>query len=366
MLTLAPTRIFVVPSWSRQSLEIRTYTKNNVIPQLARWAGYVVGRGRVPLSRHPAWGLTLDNSLLHSPFWLEARRGAETCGLLVLSHVRSFLFGRYLVSLPYLNYGGVLAEDEAAARALVDRAVDLADELDVRFLELRQEQAIPHSALMQRPNAKVNMQVRLPGTAEELWRRLSPKVRNQVRKAQKGGLQVRWGRHELLPDFYSVFSRNMRDLGTPVYGRALFGGALETFPDRSELAMVYCASEPVAGAICLHGWGVSEVPSASGLRSFRHTNANMLLYWHMLMRAIARRQTIFDFGRSSPDSNTYRFKKQWGAIPQPTQWQYYLRSGSVSDVRIDNPKYERLIHLWQHLPVSLTRWIGPSIVRGIP
>jgi hypothetical protein len=75
---------------------------------------------------------------------------------------------------------------------------------------------------------------------------------------------------------------------------------------------------------------------------------------------------MFDFGRSSRESNTYRFKKQWGAIPEPAEWQYHLRAGSVSEMRPENVKYRRLIRLWQRLPVPLTRLIGPPIVRGIP
>jgi hypothetical protein len=90
------------------------------------------------------------------------------------------------------------------------------------------------------------------------------------------------------------------------------------------------------------------------------------MYWHLLQRAIERGQQGFDFGRSSADSNTYRFKKQWGAKPEPAAWQYYVRSGNPGDMRPENSKYARAVRVWQKLPVPLTRLIGPSIVRGIP
>jgi serine/alanine adding enzyme len=92
----------------------------------------------------------------------------------------------------------------------------------------------------------------------------------------------------------------------------------------------------------------------------------MLMYWKLLERSIERGQGVFDFGRSSPESNTYRFKKQWGATPFPAEWQHYVRHGTATDMRPDNPRYERLIRIWQRLPVALTRQIGPAIVRGIP
>ena len=92
----------------------------------------------------------------------------------------------------------------------------------------------------------------------------------------------------------------------------------------------------------------------------------MLLYWKLLERAVERGQEVFDFGRSSPESNTYRFKKQWDATPMPAEWQHYVRRGGASDMRPDNPRYGRLIRIWRRLPLRLTRWIGPAIVRGIP
>src|SRR5262249_37311993 len=283
-----------------------------------------------------------------------------------LCYVRSLLFGRYLVSLPYLNYGGALADDDRVAGLLIDRAVRLAEDLRVRYLELRHEFKFPHPALSGRQCDKVNMRMALPGTADDLWGRLASSVRNQVRKGRKNGLTVHWGSRELLPEFYDVFSRNMRDLGTPVYGRRLFAAALEQFGDRAELCVVRAEGKALASALLLHGWGVTEVPSASSLRAYNHTNANMLMYWHLLERGVQRQQSAFDFGRCSTDSSTYRFKKQWGAEPTPAEWQYHALDGGVGELRPSNPKYQRFIGWWKRLPVAWTRLLGPLIVRGIP
>jgi FemAB-related protein (PEP-CTERM system-associated) len=334
--------------------------------RLPRLETYACRGERVPLSRHPRWLSVLGEGLQHEVYALEALSGEETLGLLALAYVRSLLFGRYLVGLPYLNSGGVLADDDLARQALVDGAVRLADSLNVRHLELRHEQPVEHPALTGRLTTKVHMRLALPSFPGPLWEQLPGKVRNQVRKAEKGGLTVAWGREELLPEFYEVFSRNMRDLGTPVYGRGLFRSVLARFPGDAELCVVRDGDKPLAGALLLHGKGVTEVPSASSLREYNHTCANMLLYWNLLDRAIQRGQAVFDFGRSTVDGNTYKFKKQWGARPEPATWQYYVRRGSAGDLRPDNPRYQRFIRLWQRLPVALTRFLGPRIVRGIP
>jgi FemAB-related protein (PEP-CTERM system-associated) len=327
---------------------------------------FLMRGSEVPLSRHPGWLSVLEQGLGHVPFALEVGDGAGRRGWLGLAYVRSVLFGRFLVSLPYLNSGGVVATDDATACRLLDRAVQLADELDVRYLELRHERPVEHPALTARLNSKVHMRLPLADTAARLWQQIPSKVRNQVRKGQKSGLGVVWGGEDLLPEFYAVFSHNMRDLGTPVYGRGLFRAVLRQFPERAELCVVRAGAKAVAGALLLHGRGVTEVPSASSLRAYNSTCANMLMYWRLLERAVERGQAVFDFGRSTRDSGTYDFKKQWGARPHPAEWQYYVRAGSAGDLRPDNPGYRRLIDLWRRLPVGLTRLLGPAIVRGIP
>ena len=317
-------------------------------------------------SRSPQWLRILELGLGHVPYCLEAKEGNECLGLLPLAFIRSILFGRFLVSLPYLNVGGVMASDPQVTSALIDRAVSLADELDVRYLELRHEAEITHPALSECFSNKVNMQLTLPGDPDELWARLKPKVRNQIRKGQQQQFEVLWGSLELLDDFHAVFSRNMRDLGTPSYGKELFRRIIEQFQGDAEFCSLRRAGRPVAAALLIHGHGISEVPSASSLREFNATNANMLMYWQLLRRASDRGQQVFDFGRSSVDSSTYRFKKQWGAQPKPTAWQYYVRKGRSSDIRPDNKKFDLMIRIWRRLPVTLTRIIGPPIVRGIP
>jgi FemAB-related protein (PEP-CTERM system-associated) len=191
-------------------------------------------------------------------------------------------------------------------------------------------------------------------------------VRNQVRKGEKQGFDVHWGGEELLADFYQLFSHNMRDLGTPVYGRALFRETLRAFAKEAELCVLRLGNNPVAAALLLHADGATEVPSASSLRKYNSTNANMMMYWNLLCRAVERGSRVFDFGRSTPGSGTYRFKEQWGARPVPSAWQYHVRRGGIDQMRPNNAKFGRLIQIWQRLPVPLTRLIGPPIVRGIP
>ncbi len=320
----------------------------------------------VPLSKHPLWLNVLQSGLGHEVYAVEAIAGGCTVGFLPLAHVSSLLFGRFLVSLPYLNTNGVVAPAAEVQSALVSRAATLADELNVRYLELRHEQPVAHPALTATQTHKVHMRLPLPATGERLWTGFDPKVRNQVRKGEKGHFAVQWGAGELLDGFHDVLCENMRDLGSPVYGKELFAAILATFPGAAEICLVRDGAKPVAAALLLHGWGVTEVPTASALKAYNPSNVNMLMYHHLLRRAVERGQRVFDFGRSTTDAGTYHFKKQWGAAPHPATWQYHVLRGAVGALRPDNPRYDRAIRLWKRLPVGLTRRLGPLIVRGIP
>jgi FemAB-related protein (PEP-CTERM system-associated) len=200
-----------------------------------------------------------------------------------------------------------------------------------------------------------------------MWDRLDRKVRNQIRKAQKSELTSEYGGVELLADFYRVFARNMRDLGTTVYGRRFFEEVLRTFPERTQIHVVRLKGVPVAAGITYQtGRGV-EVPWASSIRDYSALCPNHLLYWGVIERAVAGGCDVLDFGRSTPHEGTYKFKEQWGARPVPLHWEYaLLRGAALPNASPTNPKFQLAIKVWKKLPVSIATRVGPSIVRAIP
>ncbi len=350
-------------------ISVRTVRGTDVAEALPGWDA------DLPPRAHPAhdlrWLAALSRGLGQRPIVIEARADERTAGILPLALVSSPWFGRFLVSLPYVNSAGpivsaAVADRPQVASALFDRAVSLADELGVRYLELRSEREIEHAALTEKNTSKVHMRLALPATADALLASFKSKLRSQLKGALKHDFVVRWGGHELLGDFYSVFSRNMRDLGTPVYPRGFFTAILDEFAGDAELCVLRLGQQPAAAALLVHGRSITEVPSASSLRSLNSTGANMAMYWHLLVRAIERGQATFDFGRSTAGSGTYKFKEQWGARPSPAVWQYYVRRGSARAMRPDNGKFGLAIRIWQRLPLWLANTVGPTIVRGIP
>ena len=326
------------------------------------WDQYATAHPEAAGYHEWAWRSVFTEAFGHQPIYLIARDAGRVTGVLPLVFMNSFLFGRALISLPFLNYGGILADSDGAADALLGFATDLARDRGCRHVELRHK-ARRFQSLPCRQH-KVTMLLPL---AAGLWERLDKKVRNQIRKAQKSGLVAHAGQAELIDDFYTVFSRNMRDLGTPVYAPGLFEQVLKTFPGRAMLHIVRLNDKPVAAGLTFRTRTTVEIPWASSIRDYNSLCPNHLLYWSVLESAIASGCQQMDFGRSTPDEGTYKFKEQWGAQPVPLHWEYQLLAGdALPNASPTNSKFKLMIAVWKRLPLGLATKVGPHIVRAIP
>lgn len=331
----------------------------------AAWDLFVASRPDASCYHRLGWHAVFQQAFGCTSHCLVARRAQRTVGVLPLIQLKSALFGNFLVSMPFLNYGGVLAEDEAARQALIEQAAQLTLSLGCSHVELRE--LVPSTNWPMRTD-KVSMWLPLPAGEEALWTRLGSKLRAQIKKGQGHGLVVETGGVALLDDFYRVFSTNMRDLGTPVYSRRFFELVLRQAPGQPELVVGRDArGRAVAAALVLRHGERMEVPWASTLRRANALNANMVLYWNMLRHAIQAGCTTFDFGRSTADASTYRFKKQWGAEPVPLYWHYGLAPGqALPQLNPGNPKYQLAIAAWKRLPLVVANLIGPRLSRSLP
>ena len=206
----------------------------------------------------------------------------------------------------------------------------------------------------------------LPESSEALMQSFKAKLRSQIKKPLKEGLKSKVGSVELLDYFYKVFSKNMRDLGSPVHSKSLMKNVLEEFFKESKIIMVYKDDQPIACSLIVGFKYTLENPWASALRQYSQLSPNMFLYWTMLEYACDNDLKYFDFGRSSPDEGTYKFKEQWGAIPTTLHWHYIsLDSQPIDEETSEKSKFDKAIRFWQKIPVPITKIIGPMIRKHI-
>lgn len=286
--------------------------------------------------------------------------------------VKSFLFGSSLISVPYLNGGGILSIDEQFVAPLVDYIKVLQKKLSCNYSELRYREAKngPISELPLRSH-KAAMKLKLYNDPEKLFASFPPKLRSQIRRPGKEGCTVKsvTGKEiqtQHISEFFKVFSETMRDLGTPVYSKKLFKETLKAFGEHATLGIVYHNTQPVASGITIRANNIIEIPWAASLRRANKFSPNMLLYWELLKSSCLNGAEFFDFGRSTIDSGTYKFKAQWGSKPQTLHWYYIENIGQIPDINPRSKKFELLVSIWQKLPISIANMMGPIITKSLP
>lgn len=288
-------------------------------------------------------------------------------GVLRLFLMKDILGKKYLISNPFLSYGGICADDETTKNNLILKAQEIAVQNHVEYIEIRQL-ATSVADNLPTKNDFVTMFLRLNMDEEFVWKNtLTTKVRNQIRKAIKSGLTIDFG-NEYFDDLYRVLSVNYRDLGTPLHSKAFFRKILKEFNKSSGLIVAKYKGKVIAGMLYIHFKNVFYDPWASSLREYNKLCPNNIIYWEAIKYACKNGFEYFDFGRSTINQGTIKFKKQWGTEQIPLYYQYSLnKANKISNMNaVQNNKYKLAINIWQRLPLIITNSIGPIVVRYLP
>ncbi len=334
----------------------------------ARWDAFVLSRDDAGPYHLYAWKCAVETAYHHRAYYLIAKGYKdEILGVLPLFLIKPPVFRGTLVSLPFCDYGGILALNRDVAEHLCRCAINLALSLNAN-LELRYACPDPflrESCRLGVISHKVRMILNLPSGSEILWNGFKSKLRSQIKKPIKDGLEFKMGSQDLLNDFYTVFRINMHNLGSPVHSKAWVISVLNSFGSSSHVGVVTCKGKPVAAGIILTHKHLVAIPWASSLIEYSRSSPNMLLYWGFLKFASDNGYKIFDLGRSTPGEGTYRFKEQWGAMPAPLYW-YGDDFSELVKPALTAGKIRYIIEQsWTRLPQSLVDVLGPFVRRYI-
>jgi FemAB-related protein (PEP-CTERM system-associated) len=327
---------------------------------------FVLARPESTPFHRPAWLLAVEEATGNRAHLLVARRGdGGIVGLLPLTHMRSRLFGNALVSSGFAVDGGLLAEDGVIAEALAQAAVALSARLGRLPLELRGGHA-PGQGW--RPVEGMHLGFSRPLAADDEAELLAVprKHRAELRKALANeGLRFETGSGErLIRDHYRVYAESVRNLGTPVFPRALFKRVLARFGQDADILVIHEGDRPVSAVLSLYHHGAVMPFWGGGIADARRLRSNELLYYRLMGHARRRGCTLFDFGRSKAGSGQAGWKKSFGFEPRPLA--YHVREdGKARDINPGSDRYGRKVEMWKRLPLPVANLIGPWIARGL-
>jgi len=300
----------------------------------------------------------------YRPRYLVAWNGSRIEGILPLFDIRQFGFGRRLISIPHSVYGGICANSEDAAAALQDHAINLADELHVRYLELRQQEQ--RSGPWMTRSMYCTFHLHLQAGEEQIWKNMRKSLRRSIIKAQKNGLSVDFDSRDIRA-FYHFYRQDQKRFGTPVQEYGWYHDLFCRFPENHLIARVLFQKQVIAQFLVRRFKGRISETVGNDVQSLRHLNPNSFLEWELIRYACANRFSIYDFGRSIRYSGTYHFKQGWGGEEVGLHYLYFSHHPKkVMDASQCNPKREWFARGWRILPMAVVRFAGPAIRRRYP
>lgn len=333
--------------------------------EFGTWDAFVEAHPDSTFFHRAGWQQVIESSFGHRSYFAYAKRNGVIEGVLPLVHVKNQLFGNRLVSTPFCVQGGPVVLNSAARRALDDYAIDLADKLNVEFIEYRNEKpSNPDWAT--KDDLYYIFRRSIDPSPDENLKAIPRKQRAVVRKAIKADEL----RDEIDDDpdrFYGVYATSVRNLGTPVFSKKYCRALKSVFGEDCEFLVILDASGTPVSSVMQFYFRDEVLPYyGGGMPQARATGAYSYMYWRSTCRAAERGIRVFDFGRSKKDTGAFAFKKNWGFEPQPLHYEYRLRDGvSIPDVNPLNPKYHLMINTWKRLPLPIANLIGPPIFSSL-
>jgi lipid II:glycine glycyltransferase (peptidoglycan interpeptide bridge formation enzyme) len=206
---------------------------------------------------------------------------------------------------------------------------------------------------------KVTCYLNLPDSADNLWNGFKSKLRSQIKKGFKNGLNAEIGNEELINDFYHLYSKNMHRVGTPVNSKNYFKSFLNNYRNGDAKIFIVKYNNKIVGVSITFSFGkFFEVMWASTDRDYNKLNTNMVLYWKMMEYSIKENMEIFSFGRSNKNSSSLKFKRQWGIQEYPLFFNYSTPRKNIREFRLFS-------QFWRKLPYQLTLILGPIIRKKV-
>lgn len=327
------------------------------------WSRFVFHHPEATFFHRWEWREILENAFGHDTHYLLCEAGGHLRGILPLARIKSPLFGDSLISTPFCVQGGIVSLDETARHALEEAAVALAEALGVGHLELRNNQ--PRRPDWLTTDLYHTFTKPIPGDAEANLLAIPRKQRAEVRKAREQGLT--WSIDHDPDQGYALYAESLRNLGTPVFSRDYYRLLMTTFPQDCDILLVRDREQrPLCGVLSFYFRDQVLPYYGGGGLAARGAGGAASMYWALMGHAHNRGARVFDFGRAKQGSGSFEFKRLMGFTPTPLHYEYRLiRSAALPRTNPTNPRYQRLIRLWQHLPLVVANAVGPWLARDL-
>jgi hypothetical protein len=315
-----------------------------------------------------AWATVLKETYGHEAAYRVCGPAEQPQSIWPLVTIFSPLTGRRGVCLPAADYCEPLLAPGVPFESLWDSLLGEARAQGWRHLEVRGEVPLAGAAPSIVYHAHT-LDLRV-GT-EGLLARCKTAARSAMRKAERAGVQIRFGTGpEDVDAYYRLHELTRRRHGLPPQPKRFFD-LIGKHLLRTGRGFVALANEPGAGAdrpplaalVFLHfGRRALYKFGASDLRQQEY-RANNLLMWKGIEHCVDLGMDDLHFGRTNVgQEGLRRFKLAWGTSESPLRYHRFgIREGSWRASRSLTTGWHNAV--FRNLPLPVNRWLGALAYR---
>lgn len=329
----------------------------------AEWLAYLAMSDAADICHHSAWG-----NVFHGTFGLESvlilhRSEGRIDGGVPLIIFDQPLTGKALVSMPFLNYGGILADTAEVREKIARGCRTVLEHFGGDYVEMRHiASGLGPLADRTREN-RITYRLDVNRPAEDIFKTFRKQLRTRLRRTAEQNLTQYQGT-ERLDHFYHLFAAAMREHGTPVMPRRFFELILEHLSGHARMMIAYKDGRPVGGKLLLQFKGRTTMTWGCYPNRYKHLLANYYLTWELIQQSAQSPIRRLDFGRSEPGSSGHDYKSNWGPTEVPIFVDYLATDPSkIPNLKPENVKFKLAIAIWKRLPLGMTKLIGPHLAR---
>lgn len=283
-------------------------------------------RWREFLQRHPR------SSVFHTVEWLDAlhrtygyeplafttcRPGVDLNNALVFCHIKSWLSGRRLVSLPFSDHCDPLVDASPEFAALLGALKSELGQRKARYLEIRPTQPLAAASVeLQTSETFCWHRIDLSPSLDQLFRNChKDSTQRKVRRAEREGLSIEENRPaENLDHFYRLLILTRRRHLLPPQPKKWFYNLIDTFGTALNIRIAFKDRQPIAAILTLRHRDVLTYKYGCSDPRFHNLGGMQLLFWTSIQQAKREGMSMFDLGRSDWDEpGLITFKERLGA-----------------------------------------------------
>lgn len=329
------------------------------------WDEFVMSNPRSIAWQSYGWSDVLNRHYKGIEFYpLAVFDGSRLCGILPLYHMKGVTGKSELMSVPYAVAGGILADDPAVQKLLIDKAAQLSLRHGSCRITLKQYKIKIEGDLRVDDNY-YNRELALTRDIDEVWRGISEQNREKITDARKLGAVLEYPSTDSRT-FHRFLLGHHHRRGVPCAGKPWIDDLLAF--QMYSIALLKVRGRIVAATMVKEFKDTISFPYTSLARNDSEAALPAYdLYWKLIEHFAARGKAIFHSGRIPTSDATEPHRLGWGGTKYPYFYQYHPNAAGKTEFSTRRGAKRDLFEKgWKRLPLSVAGLLGPRVVKYFP